>query len=214
MIEGLMNKFFELKAFESKVLKVTIGKIEVMLSGNIAMDGLSKSKVEACGVCGLRVKANSVLYVQCGKWIHGRCAGVRRVTPRISRNVAYRRCIGNIGEAVEQEEKLCDEVETLREFTYLGDRVNAGGGCESAVTSRTRCWWVKFRECSELLYGKRFPLGLKGVFNKSYVRPAVLYGSKACCLKEFRLGIFSRTKRYMARAMCEVQLTDFKHWSL
>ena len=35
----------------------------------------------------------------------------------------WRKCIyeGNIGEAVEQEEKLCDEVETVREFTYYGD---------------------------------------------------------------------------------------------
>ena len=24
----------------------------------------------------------------------------------------------------------CDEVETVREFTYLGDRVSAGSGCE------------------------------------------------------------------------------------
>ena len=31
-----------------------------------------------------------------------------------------------------------DEVETLREFTYLGDRVSAGGGCETTVTARTR----------------------------------------------------------------------------
>ena len=33
-------------------------------------------------------------------------------------------------ETVEQEVKLCDEVETVGEFTYLGDRVSAGGGCE------------------------------------------------------------------------------------
>ena len=33
---------------------------------------------------------------------------------------------GNIGEAMEQDEKLCDEVETVGEFTYLGDRVSAG----------------------------------------------------------------------------------------
>ena len=26
---------------------------------------------------------------------------------------------------------LCDEVETVKEFTYLGDRVSAGGGCEA-----------------------------------------------------------------------------------
>ena len=48
----------------------------------------------------------------------------------------------NIGDAVEQKIMLCDEMETVREFTYLGDRVSAGGGCEVAVTARTRCWWV------------------------------------------------------------------------
>ena len=36
---------------------------------------------------------------------------------------------------MEQEEKLCDEVETVSELTYLGDRVSAGGGCEAAVTA-------------------------------------------------------------------------------
>ena len=58
---------------------------------------------------------------------------------------------------MEQEETLCDEVETVRKFTYLGDRVFAGGGCEAAVTARTRCGWVKLRECGELQYGRRFP---------------------------------------------------------
>ena len=27
-----------------------------------------------------------------------------------------------------QDRKLCNQVETLREFTYLGDRVSVGGG--------------------------------------------------------------------------------------
>ena len=45
-------------------------------------------------------------------------------------------------------------METVREFTYLGDRVSAGGGCIVAVTARTRCGWVKFRECVELLHGR------------------------------------------------------------
>ena len=40
---------------------------------------------------------------------------------------------------MEQEEELCDEVETVREFTHLGDKVSVGGGCEAAVTARTRC---------------------------------------------------------------------------
>ena len=43
---------------------------------------------------------------------------------------------------MKQEVKLCDEVETVSDFTYLGDRVSAGGGCEAAVTARTICGWV------------------------------------------------------------------------
>ena len=48
-------------------------------------------------------------------------------------------------------EALCHEVETVKGFCYLGDRLNASGGCEIAVTSRVRTGWVKFRECGELL---------------------------------------------------------------
>ena len=85
---------------------------------------------------------------------------------------------------MEQEEQLCDEVETVQGFTYLGDRVCAGGGCVAAMNARTRCWWVKFNECSELLYSRRFHLRLEGVGYENYVRPTILYGSEAWCLKE------------------------------
>ena len=57
--------------------------------------------------------------------------------------------------------------------------MSAGGRCEAAVTARVRCWWVEFRECSELLYGRRFPLMLKGAVYQSYVIAATLYGSEA-----------------------------------
>ena len=75
-------------------------------------------------------------------------------------------------------EKLYDEVETVSEFAHLGDRVSAGGGCQAAVTIRTRCGWVKFWECGESLYGKIFPLRLKGAVYERYVRLTILYGSK------------------------------------
>ena len=32
-------------------------------------------------------------------------------------------------------------------------------------------------ECVELLCGRKFPLTLNGAVHKSYVRPAILYGS-------------------------------------
>ena len=91
-------------------------KTKVIVCGGITKDGMSKSKVDPCGICSLRVKANSV-----------------------KRNVTCTKCEWNIGEAVEQEVKLCDEVETVSDFTYLGDRVSAGGGCEASVTARPRC---------------------------------------------------------------------------
>ena len=85
--------------------------------------------------------------------------------------------------------KLCDKVETVRGLTYLGDRVRAVGGCEAAVTVRTRCGCVKPRACSELLYCRRFPLKQKEAVYMSYVRPVILYGSKAWGLKESEMGI-------------------------
>ena len=111
-IMGLTDRFLKWKeALERKGLKVNLRKTKVMVSSSITQDSLSKSKVDPCGVCSLRVKSNSVLYAQCGRRTHGRSAGVKRVTPKFSWNFTYRKCEGNIGEVVEQEEMLCDEVE-------------------------------------------------------------------------------------------------------
>ena len=58
--------------------------------------------------------------------------------------------------------------------------MSTGGGCETAVTARTRCGWDKFRECGEFLYGRKLHLRLKGDVYKCYVWPAILYWSEAC----------------------------------
>ena len=55
-----------------------------MVSGGITNHGMCMSKVDPCGVCSLRVKANSVWFLQCDKWMQGRCARVKRVTPKYS----------------------------------------------------------------------------------------------------------------------------------
>ena len=52
-------------------------------------DGLSSSTLFQCMVCGLRVKANSVLCVHCEKVIHSGCIGVKRVMPIFSRIFAF-----------------------------------------------------------------------------------------------------------------------------
>ena len=100
--------------------------------------------------------------VQCGKWVHCRCARIKKGNTKVLKKSTCRKCEGNTGEAVEQEEKSCDEAKTVKEFTFLGDKVSAGRGCEAAVTVRTRCGWAKHRVCGEIMYGRRLPLKLKG----------------------------------------------------
>ena len=58
-MEGLREKFCKWKeAFEGKGLKANLGKTKVMVSGE-GRDA-AVSKVDPCGMCGKRVRANSV----------------------------------------------------------------------------------------------------------------------------------------------------------
>ena len=116
----------------------------------------------------------------------------------------------NMEGMVDSIEKLCNEVETVNGFCYLGDRLNSSGGCEAAVTARVRIGWVRFRECGELLLGNRFPLKMKGKVYRCCVRSAILYGSETWCLKENEKAILSRTERNMVRAMCGRKVVDRK----
>ena len=95
---------------------------------------------------------------------------------------------------MEQEEKPCDEVETVREFIYFGDRVSTGGGCEAAMTASTSRGWVKSRECGDWLHDRRFLPKLKWVVYKMNVGQAILHGNESRCLKESNIGILRRTE--------------------
>ena len=90
----------------------------------------------------------------------------------------------------------------MKSFCYLGDRLNASGGIEAVVTARTRIEWLKFSECGELLYGRKFLLNTKGRIYQSCVRSGMLYGSKTWCLRENEMAILRRTEKAMMRAMC------------
>ena len=48
------------------------------------------------------------------------------------------RCKKQVDGLVEPMEELCEEVEMVRGFCHLGDRVNASVGCEVAVVARAR----------------------------------------------------------------------------
>ena len=113
---------------------------------------IALSKIDPYDICGKRVGSNTVCCTQCTKWIHGRCTKMKNVTCSSATHFVCRRCT-NVGDGTEEPvEVLCYEVETVKGFCYLRDRLNASGGRETAATLRVRIGWMKFRECVELLH--------------------------------------------------------------
>ena len=63
---------------------------------------------------------------------------MKKVTCSFARDFVCGRCPDVKDGTKKPEEVLCDEMETANGFCYLGDRLNASGGCETAVTPRVR----------------------------------------------------------------------------
>ena len=84
------------------------------------------------------------------------------------------KCKGIMEGMVDVIEKLCDEVETVNGFCYLGEGLNRSGGCEATFTAR-----VIFRKNGVLLLGSRISLRMKGKVYCCCRRSAILYGSKS-----------------------------------
>ena len=140
---------------------------------------------------------------------HARCTDKKKVAVYVNKNFVCKKCRSVVKNfKVSADEKLCDGVETVSKFTYLGDRLNATGGCETAVTARSRIGWMKLWECNEILKRQKVFIKMKGKIYKSCVRSAMLYGCKAWCLREKEMAILKRTERAMIRAMCGVKLLD------
>ena len=88
---------------------------------------------------------------------------------------------------MEQEETLCDEVESLGEFTYLGDSVSSSGGCDAVVSARTR--FMLLKGMWQVATQNEVSFEADEVCLESYIKPAIPYGSEVWCLKENKMGI-------------------------
>ena len=150
-MEELRENFDEWReAFESKWMRVNLGKTKLMVSQ--MEEEAFDSKIDPCGVCGTRVMSNLVLCTACGKWVRARSTDKKKVAVYLNKNFVCKKCrsvVENFKGLADEE--LCDNVETRSKFTYLGDRLNVTGRFETAVTARSRIGWMKFRECSEIL---------------------------------------------------------------
>ena len=145
------------RAFKSKGLKVNLKETKVMVSD--LKGEVLKSKVDPCAKWGKRVMANSVICTKCDKWVHGRCAKMKRVTSTLAKGFVCELCVDTKEGIVESSEELSffDQVVFVRSFFYLGDRLNASRGSEAVVTTaRTRIGWIKFRELGSYFMGESF----------------------------------------------------------
>ena len=155
VIKNLQKKSLKWKmAFERKGMKVKIKKTQVMVCG---LEGKApRSRIEPCGVCNRRVMANLVLCSVCEKLIHGRYAKIKKVIPKLAKGFVCKKCRKSSDERVKPIKTMCKQLKTVNEFCYLEDRLNANDGYKAAVTARMRLGWIKFRECGELLLGRRY----------------------------------------------------------
>ena len=138
-VENLKEKFLKWKeAFESKGLKVNLKKPKVMMSGS--KGEVLKSKVDPCAKCGKRVMANFLICTKSGKWVHGRCTKMKRVTSTLDRGFVCKLCVDTKEGIVElgEERAFFDLVDFVKSFCYLDSRLNTSGGSEAALTARTR----------------------------------------------------------------------------
>ena len=51
-----------------------------------------KSRIDPCGVCSGRVMVNLMLCTICEKWIHGRCEKIKKVTPKMEKDIVCKKC--------------------------------------------------------------------------------------------------------------------------
>ena len=111
-------------------------------------------KIDLCGVCDKRVKANSVLCIGCEKWVHKIYGGVKCALKKLEGTFKCKRCVNGVLNRV-AEKDLNDGIERVKSYVYLEDKLNADGGCLSTVTARVRVGWMKFRDLSGVLCGRK-----------------------------------------------------------
>jgi hypothetical protein len=91
-MEELQVKFDKWKdAIEKKGMRVNMGKTKKMVSGEEGERVVSR--VDPCGVCDKRVKDNSVMCLECRKWVHKRCSAVKGSLKKVEGVFRCRVCV-------------------------------------------------------------------------------------------------------------------------
>jgi len=101
-------------------------------------------------------------------------------------------------------------LEKVDKFCYLGDMLDADGGCDSAVTARVKFAWNKFCKYLPILTGKEFSLKLKGMVYATCLKSCLMHGSESWPMKVEHELKMNRTEMSMMRWMCGVKVNEKK----
>ena len=96
--------------------------------------------------------------------MHWRCTG----KPGRARDVPSFKCKRCLGDAraihIQPYDNIYadgERLESVDSFCYLGDMLGAGGGCKSAVITRGRTAWGKYRDLLPILSSKNVLSGVR-----------------------------------------------------
>ena len=86
---------------------------------------------------------------KCDKWVHGRCAKMKKVTSTLAKDFVCELCVDTTEGIWKPSEEISffDQANFVKSFCYLGDKLITSGGSKAAVTARSRIGCIKFREC-------------------------------------------------------------------
>jgi hypothetical protein len=122
-----------------------------------------------------------------------------------------RKCLGSMRDGCPVEKRVIIgeevELEKVRKLCYLGDMPDADGGVNSAVMTRVRYAWNKFKELRPFLTAKSLPTG-EGKAYESCIGSCMTYGSETWPLKVEHESKMETTDMRMIRWMCGVPLRD------
>ena len=133
-----------------------MGRTKMMVTGKKTKENVQVGRFP-CGVCGSGVGVNSILCVECNKWCHKRCSGLRNLNGVV--DFCCPTCVARInGGGVREEEETIevdgDVIKEVKQFCYLGPLLDSKGGVERAIRIHVANAWMKWREIAGLLINK------------------------------------------------------------
>ena len=163
-----------------------------------------------CGVCGKGVQANSVQCTVCKNGFTNGAVVLCDDLSQVANGFRCRRCDGTIQEVDLAEDLMVDgeTYEYVKNFFYLGDTLDGGGGADFASTARIRNGWMMFRELLPFLTSRSSPIGDERASVCQLCQKQHDLGSETRPLL-VDVGLkFERAEMQMIRWMCGISLKD------